>query len=172
MKIVTAGQEQLDAVAGLFDAYRQFYRQPSAPERARHYLAERMIQKQSVIFLALHDDGSALGFTQLYPSFCSVSTSAIWILYDLFVSEAARRRGVGRGLMDRAREHAESTGASRIDLSTATGNTPAQALYERLGYVRDSDFFGYSLELGTSPELGRRPGASDAPQTPSGANHG
>ena len=49
--------------------------------------------------------------------------------------------------METAREFCEGTGASRIDLSTAVTNTTAQALYESLGYQRDDEFYGYSLEL-------------------------
>jgi ribosomal protein S18 acetylase RimI-like enzyme len=147
MQIVTAGLEHLDALTGLFDAYRQFYRQPPDSRRARDYLAARIRERESVVFLARDPGGSALGFTQLYPTFCSVATAGIWVLYDLFVAESARRRGVARALMDHAREHARSSGAARIDLSTAIDNAPAQALYEDLGYQRDSEFFVYSLAL-------------------------
>ena len=154
MQIVTAGLQHLDLLAELFDAYRQFYRQPAARKRARDFLAARMSQRESIVFLALDEDGSALGFTQLYPTFCSVATAGIWVLYDLFVADSARRRGVGRALMERAREHALSTGAGRIDLSTAQDNAPAQALYEDLGYQKDTEFFVYSLDLGP-----QRPGS-------------
>jgi ribosomal protein S18 acetylase RimI-like enzyme len=147
MQIVTAGLQHLDPLAELFDAYRQFYRQPAARKRARDYLAARISQHESVVFLALDEGGTALGFTQLYPTFCSVATAGIWVLYDLFVANSARRRGVGRALMERATEHALSTGAVRIDLSTALDNAPAQALYENLGYQKDSEFFVYSLDL-------------------------
>jgi ribosomal protein S18 acetylase RimI-like enzyme len=147
MEIITAGLEHLDPLAELFDGYRQFYEQPPARKRARDYLAARIRQNESVIFLARDDHGSALGFTQLYPTFCSVATAPIWVLYDLFVAETARRRGVGRALMERAHEHARRSGAQRIDLSTAIDNETAQALYEDLGYQRDREFFVYSLEL-------------------------
>ena len=60
----------LDLIVPLFDAYRQFYRQPSDPDRARRFLKERFEHNQSVIFLAFAD-GAAIGFTQLYPSFSS-----------------------------------------------------------------------------------------------------
>ena len=42
---------------------------------------------------------------------------------------------------------AKKSGASRIDLETAIDNTSAQALYESLGYQRDTEFYKYSLEL-------------------------
>src|SRR5262249_48195985 len=109
--------EQIEWVAPLFDAYRQFYGQPPDLENGRRFLAERLARGESVIF-AIVDDGRALGFTQLYPSFSSVSMRPIWILNDLFVAEGARRRGVGIQLLRVAREHAMRTGAARLILST------------------------------------------------------
>jgi ribosomal protein S18 acetylase RimI-like enzyme len=138
--------DQVGLVARLFDAYRQFYEQPSDPDGARRFLAERLGRGESVI-LAVVEDGRALGFTQLYPSFSSVSMKPIWILNDLFVADEARRRGVGAVLLQAARDHARRTGAARLTLSTAVTNTPAQALYERDGWRRDTAFWHYEYEL-------------------------
>lgn len=146
MKLVQAQALQLEAVAALFNAYRQFYGQPDDLGKARAFVAERMAKQESTIFLALLDDKAA-GFVQLYASFCSVEASPIWILYDLYVAESARQSGVGRALMGQARQLATETGASRIDLSTATDNRAAQKLYESLGYQQDNGFLVYSLTL-------------------------
>lgn len=59
------------------------------------------------------------------------------MLSDLFVTEAARGRGIARLLMNKAREHAVKTGAVRIDLFTAHDNQRAQALSESLSYQPD-----------------------------------
>lgn len=140
--------DDLDDLATLFDAYRVFYRQPSDPVRARAFIGERLRRDDSVIFIA-RDPASAvaLGFTQLYPAFSSVSARRIWILNDLFVAPDVRQRGVARALMERARSLAAETGALRLILETAEGNRPAQALYEALGYVRQSGTRHYALEL-------------------------
>ena len=50
--------------------------------------------------------------------------------------------------MERARAHAVESGALRIDLETAVDNTIAQELYESLGYIRETQFYKYSLNLG------------------------
>ena len=150
MNIVAASAAHLDQVAELFDLYRQFYDRPADADLARRYMSQQLENGSSVVFLALDDDGRALGFTQLYPTFCSVAAAPIYVLYDLFVHRDARRAGVGRALMEKAREHAEHTGARRIDLSTAIDNAPAQALYESLGYERDTKFYGYSLTIDVS----------------------
>lgn len=134
----------LDTLAPLFDAYRAFYRQACNLALARSFLEQRLQHGESVIFLA-RDAGRALGFTQLYPAFSSVSARRIWILNDLFVAAAARQRGTARALMSAARAYAIETGALRLVLETAEDNHPAQALYESLGYVRESDTRHYSL---------------------------
>jgi ribosomal protein S18 acetylase RimI-like enzyme len=41
----------------------------------------------------------------------------------------------------------EMRGVLRLDLETAIDNFPAQALYEKLGYQRDNEFFKYSYTL-------------------------
>jgi GNAT superfamily N-acetyltransferase len=138
-KPVRVTAEQVDLIVSLFDAYRQFYGQTPDLEGARRFLAERLGRGESVIF-AVIEDGRALGFTQLYPSFSSVSMKPIWILNDLFVADGARRRGVGARLLQAAREMALRTGTARLALSTAVTNTKAQALYERDGWRRDTEF--------------------------------
>lgn len=138
--------EQVDLIAPLFDAYRQFYGKPADLDGARRFLVERLTRGESVIFAAVEKE-QAIGFTQLYPSFSSVSLRPIWILNDLFVVDAARRRGIAASLLRSARDFAQQTGAARLALSTAIANAKAQALYEREGWKRDSEFFHYELEL-------------------------
>ena len=146
--IVQASHKHLPLLAQLFDAYRVFYERPSDIEAVHAYLLQRISKLESVIFLAVSEDGrEGQGFVQLYPSFSSLSLKRIWILYDLYVSPGARRQGLGRALMDRAREFAGAAGADHLELSTAKDNLPAQSIYESLGYVRDIDFYTYQLTL-------------------------
>lgn len=138
----------LDAVAPLFDAYRVFYRQASDLDGARAFLRDRFERRESEIFLARDATGEqALGFSQLYPSFSSVSARRTWILNDLFVAPEARKRGVARALMAAAREFGRASGALRLSLETANDNRAAQALYESLGYQNNAGMRHYSLQL-------------------------
>ena len=145
MQVKRAGPGDLDAVAPLFDAYRQFYGQRPDLAAARAFLAERLARGESVIFVAVAPEREALGFTQLYPSFSSVSLRRLWILNDLFVGPGVRRGGVGRRLLERAREWAVETEAKGLILATAVTNTAAQALYESCGWRRDEEFQHYQL---------------------------
>jgi len=142
-----AGREDLDALAALFDAYRVFYAQASQPERARAFIRERLEQGDSTIFVLEGEQGALQGFTQLYPSFSSVSMARIFILNDLYVVPEARRGGVARALMQTAHDFARSAGAARVSLATARTNLDAQRLYESLGDRRDEAFFHYDLAL-------------------------
>lgn len=137
----------LDAVAKLFDGYRGFYGQSSNLEQSRTFIAERMAGNESAIFLVEDESGEALGFVQLYPTFSSIDAHRTWLLSDLFTTPAARGRGVGRLLMNAARDFAVETGAKGLVLETATDNFTAQGLYESLGWVRDTGYYTYTLDL-------------------------
>ena len=82
IRMLRATLEHLGEVAPLFDLYRQFYEQPPDLEGAREFVRERLERGESVIFLARAGERPA-GFTQLYPSFSSVSMRRLWNLKDL-----------------------------------------------------------------------------------------
>jgi ribosomal protein S18 acetylase RimI-like enzyme len=148
--ITRAEPEDAEQIAPLFDAYRQFYRQPSDLPGSRRFISDRLRAKQSVVLVAwVTNQGisKAAGFVQLYPSFSSVSMKRLWILNDLYVMPEERKQGVGKTLMESARQLAFSTGAKEIILETAKDNLSAQQLYEQLGYKRDEEFYRYALSV-------------------------
>ena len=147
MDIVRAKKEHISEVSSLFDLYRQFYECDADIRLASQFITERIINNESVIFLA-RENKTAVGFVQLYPSFCSVDAVKIFILYDLYVDKNYRKSGVGKQLMNKASEFGKESGASRLDLLTAFSNKAGQHLYEKLGYkIVNDDFHAYSLEL-------------------------
>lgn len=137
----------LEALAALFDGYRQFYEQTPDRTRARDFIAARLAKNESVLLLAEDEAGRALGFIQLYPSFCSISAAPIYILSDLFVDPAGRRAGTGRQLMRAAEATARADGMVRLDLTTAHTNSRAQALYESLGWQLDRVYRAYNKAI-------------------------
>jgi ribosomal protein S18 acetylase RimI-like enzyme len=136
----------LDLVAPLFDAYRQFYGCTPDLDLARRFLRERLDRGESIIFVAVIN-GNGVGFVQLYPMLTSIGAKRAWILNDLYVKADARRQGVGKALMDTARKMAEETGAAWMELATAKDNVTAQALYRRCGYERDEEYDRFQLKL-------------------------
>ncbi|KAB2335124.1 GNAT family N-acetyltransferase [Bacillus mesophilum] len=146
MEIYQAVIEDLEGVSMLFNQYRVFYQQTSDLEGAKTYIKSRLENKDSVIFV-VKDKEKYIGFTQLYPTFSSISMKRAWILNDLYVDAKERKQGTGKKLLLKAKEHAIETGAKSISLSTAQDNYSAQRLYETNGYVCDSQFYQFELSL-------------------------
>lgn len=136
----------LDQAAFLFNEYRKFYQQDSNIGKAREFLLERIKNNESEIFLAL-DNEVVVGFMQLYRSFSSVGLKKIFILNDLYIDEKARGKGVGRLLINEAKNFAIKNGVGKITLSTSKTNEIAQNLYESEGYVRDEGYFVYDFNF-------------------------
>ena len=138
----------LEQLVPLFDGYRQFYGRTCDLRAAREFLLARFNNDESTVFIA-HEGERAMGFTQLYPSFSSISLARIFILNDLFVHEQARRKGVASSLMSAAVKFATALGAASLSLSTAITNDAAQALYKSAGWKRDDQFFVYDFVIPT-----------------------
>lgn len=137
----------LDAVAALFDAYRQFYEQPADLGLARRFIEARLQRDESVVIVACNADQAIVGICQLYPTFCSVEAKPVYVLYDLYVDASARRSGAGSALLRAAEQLARERGMARMELSTARTNTTAQSVYEALGWVRNDAFFVYGKRI-------------------------
>lgn len=148
-KITTrlATMDDIDQLAVMFDAYREFYELAPDLALSRQFILDRMLGCESVLILAVDEEGVAAGFCQLYPTFCSLAAAPIYALYDLYVRPEARKLGAGRALLLAAEAHAMRNGAVRLDLTTAKTNLAAQSLYQALGWQRDDIFFAYSKTL-------------------------
>ncbi|WP_010629779.1 GNAT family N-acetyltransferase [Halomonas sp. KM-1] len=145
MPIRQANRNDLEPLSQLLDGYRQFYRQPSDLEGARQFLQARLEHGDSHILVHTGGEGELQGFVQLYPLLSTVRLAPLWLLNDLFVAPEARRSGVGRALMQAARELAHAHGVGHLKLATEIDNRTAQALYESLGWQRDTTFYHYGL---------------------------
>ncbi|MEP2652479.1 MAG: GNAT family N-acetyltransferase [Paraglaciecola sp.] len=145
IEIVQATLQDIEKLSILFDNYRIFYKQTSDIKLAKAFLIDRISNHESVIFVA-KDESTPLGFTQLFPSFSSVSTSHTWMLNDLYVLPEYQNLGIGSMLLYHAQQHAKRTLAKGIFLQTAKTNTGAQSLYESNGYCK-LPYLGYFLTL-------------------------
>lgn len=156
--IRVAEEADLEAAAELFRLYLDFYEvQPQDPDRPRAFVAERLKQRDSLILIAAASEpaspsetaaasethsasaseAGALGFAQAYPMVSSLDMAPSWLLSDLYVSPAGRRRGVGRALVRDVLRRAREAGMSGVRLDTAYDNRTAQHLYEAEGFTRD-----------------------------------
>ena len=139
--IQTASLDDLDLLVPLFDNYRIFYEQQSNRDGARQFLTNRLSNNESHIILA-KEDQKAVGFTQLYPLFSSVSMQRMHVLNDLYVLPDCRGKGIATLLLNSAKEFTIKNGSKGLALETHLTN-PAQELYERLGWIKDEDYLHY-----------------------------
>ncbi|MGB1308413.1 MAG: GNAT family N-acetyltransferase [Oceanihabitans sp.] len=147
MQIVKATTNHLNDLVILFDAYRVFYKQQSNTAAAKKFLLERLQNNDSIIYIA-YQDKIAVGFTQLFPLFSSVSMQSMYLLNDLYVKSTYRKLGIGEQLINQAKQFCITEKQKGLAIQTAFNN-PAQKLYQRLGFVKDTDlhFFWKNTKL-------------------------
>lgn len=140
MIIRKARKKDIEQLSVLFDKYRIFYKQQPDISLAKSFLKKRMKRKESVIFVA-EERNELIGFTQLFPIFSSVSMQRTWLLNDLYVNEKARGIGAAPALLNAAKEFGAETKSKWLLLQTAADNLTAQKVYEKNGWVKETDFF-------------------------------
>jgi len=90
-------------------------------------------------------DGEPAGVALFHARFSTWLGRPGLYLEDLFVTEAARGRGVGRRLMARLAATAVERGWGRIDFHVLDWN-PARRFYERLGVQDLSEWLRYGAD--------------------------
>ena len=138
--VTQASLDQLESIIPLFDAYRVWYRKASDRAGAKVFLSERLTNNDSIIYIAW-DASTAVGFTQLYPSFSSTRMKRMWILNDLFVSPTYRGKGISKLLIEKAKALSNETNACGILLETEQSNTIGNKLYPATGFTLEENNF-------------------------------
>ncbi|MFF5995708.1 GNAT family N-acetyltransferase [Lysinibacillus sp. KU-BSD001] len=138
MEIEQLTENRLEETSKLLDEYRQFYEQPSDVAAAKYFLQQRLVNKDSIVFIAIIEHVT-VGFVQLYPTFSTVGLKRAYILNDLYVSPIARQKGVAQALIERCFTFCEAQNARYITLETSLSNVHAQKIYEKVGmHIEDS----------------------------------
>lgn len=130
-------EADINAMLPLLVAYRRFYGLESDADALAAYLTARLQQGQASLWLAQHD-GEVVAFALCYQGYSTLTLARNDLLHDLYVLPAWRRHGVAARLLQSI-QYALPPGAT-LWLETAHDNLPAQALYQRLGFVRDDVF--------------------------------
>src|ERR1700753_4389209 len=116
MTIKRIPPSEYHSVVRLFDDYRVFYKFPSDITLAERFIKDRLENNESIIFIASADDGTSIGFTQLYPLISSGRAIKNWVLNDLYVTADRRKQGIGEALINTAKDFARSDGAAFLQL--------------------------------------------------------
>ncbi|MEZ9237024.1 GNAT family N-acetyltransferase [Shewanella sp. 10N.286.52.A9] len=137
----------IDDILPLFSQYMFFYGVELPKNQYIEYLTARLREQEAFIFAAYDEASNPVGFVLNYQSFSTVELGKILVLNDLFVDPDARNQGVANRLIQCSIELARGMNAVRVDLGTAKVNFPAQSVYEKIGFVKDTRFFSYSLSI-------------------------
>ena len=152
--IAPATPDDLDDVLPLFAGYQRFYTGTARDDDHNRAFLERFARGEAGRLLVARDeDGTAVGFANLYWTFSSTTAEEHVLLNDLYVSGDVRGGGVGRALIDAAAEVARTRGSRTLSWQTALDNRTAQRLYERTGATR-SVWFDYELGVEPRPNAG------------------
>ena len=103
-----------------------------------------MEKKDSTTFIAYSENGKAMGLHNYIPHLALYRCNVL-IFNDLFVSKQYRQKRVGEALLQHAKQFAKDIGSKGLTLETAMDN-PAQKLYERLGWIKDTHVLHYTWE--------------------------
>lgn len=117
----------------LFDEYRMFNHKKSDVKSAEIFLKDRMVNKDSEIYIA-ESDGKIAGFVQLYPLFSSTRMQKYWLLNDLYVNENFRGKGFSKLLIEEAKNLCRETSACGMLLETGKNNEIGNQLYPNCGF--------------------------------------
>ena len=141
-----ASLDDAPAIAPLLDKYREFYGETSDLSRALAFIQQRFFLGESIVIVA-ELDNQVVGFTQLFPSFSSVTLQRLWILNDLYVDANNRGAGVGLALLTAAKHFAQLTNAKQLFIEGADDNPKARNLYTRFGFIENTAYHYYHLPL-------------------------
>lgn len=148
MKIREAKNTDLELLSELFDGYRVFYRKDSDIDTAKEFLAERIKNRDSEIFVCETTKNKLIGFVQLFPLFSSTRMKKMWLLNDLFVNPEYRGKGVSVKLIERAKKLVKDSSACAMFLETEKSNLIGNNLYPKTGFELNegSNFYEWNNE--------------------------
>jgi GNAT superfamily N-acetyltransferase len=120
----------------LWDGYNAFYGRSGATALAPAITAMTWARffdcYEPVHALVAERDGELLGLTHYLFHRSTTSIEPTCYLQDLFTSEAARGKGVGRALINGVYERAKLAGSSRVYWQTHETNHMAMQLYDKM----------------------------------------
>ena len=128
-----ARQEDADAIIEMANALNRCEGKAPTPLTAKD-MAQHMFGQERILTCVIAElDGVAVGYAAYQPSFDMETASSGLYMSDLFVHEAARRRGVGRALMEWLAREAQRRGGAWLGWGVMKVNAEAQAFYRAIG---------------------------------------
>ena len=134
LTIRLAAESELDAVAPLFIEFAQLFGPYEKTVEQVVRLLRKVVSDGGEFLIVVLSDGRAVGFLQQRYRYSAWEDACTAYIEDVFVLEEFQGAGIGRGLTERALERATERGCKSTSVYTSSGNRPAIALYEGLGF--------------------------------------
>ena len=132
----------------LWDRYCEFY-ETTVPAAVTSETWRRLLDPEEPVGgLVAEHGGSVVGFLNYVVHRRTWSVADVCYLEDLFVSEAARGGGAGRGLIEALLARARSSGWAKVYWHTHRDNARARALYD--SFVAADEFVRYVVPTSQS----------------------
>ncbi len=126
-------KDNFEELLGLMRQYQEFYQVASISDvRNREFFAQFGEHSPLGCQFLYRLDNLAVGFATVYFSFSSTAVAKVGVMNDLFTLPVARRKGVGKALINHCVDYALSHNAIRLQWTTALDNEVAQGLYDSL----------------------------------------
>ncbi len=140
MNIRRAAEKDIAMLVDLFLEMDQHYDPGSAsqPEVFRRRIEAWFETNTDTALFVAEEDDALLGHASLAPLFPAAGGQTALFIKDVFVSDKARGRGIGEGLVRACAAEAKKRGAPRLELTVDMTNEGAMRLYKRLG-ARDTE---------------------------------
>jgi GNAT superfamily N-acetyltransferase len=141
-------ESDLLELLALMRAYCDFYEvKPS--DHSLLELSRALIEdpeREGIQLIARDGDGRAVGFATVFWTWATTRGARIAIMHDLFVDPAARGSGLADRLIEACGELCTERGVASLQWETALDNLRAQAVYDRVGGVREQ-WLSYHLDF-------------------------
>lgn len=136
-----ARPEDADTVAALLTELGHPTDASEIPKRLPHVIAEG-----GAVKLAVDDRGAPLGLLVLSKHWGLHASGPVAYIAALVVTASARRRGVGNGFVEFAKEWGRSHGCSRLTVTSAEHRDDAHAFYPSMGMPYTGRRFSVALD--------------------------
>lgn len=102
--------------------------------------------KTNKIYVVEDDNGDLAGYIVVGETKNMFSPTGYGFIYDIFVEERFRRRGIASMLLKTAEEFCAEKGLKIVKLEVAASNPLALRLYEKTGFTPERHFLGKRIE--------------------------
>jgi ribosomal protein S18 acetylase RimI-like enzyme len=109
--------------------------QKPRPKATRARLLELLEEPRARVLVAEDDEEGIVGAASLWIKPDLAHGDTVVEVPMLVVSESARRRGIGKLLVEKIQSVAATENAALIELVAARGNDTARAFYRSLGFI-------------------------------------